>query len=90
MGLLGTPELHPNEGLLLERTTSIHMFFMRYPIDVLFLDRSGRVTRTISRLGRWRVAWAPRGTRDCIELRAGALEGTGTRRDDLLQFEPVP
>jgi len=90
IGLLATPEVHPGEGLLIEHTASIHMFFMRYAIDVVFVDRGGRVTRTVSRLRPWRVIWWARGARDCIELRAGALEGTGTERGDQLTFEPVP
>jgi uncharacterized membrane protein (UPF0127 family) len=87
VGLLRTPEVIPGEGLLIERTSSIHMFFMPYPIDVLFVDRTGRVTRTVSRLRTWRVVWWARGARDCIELRAGALEGTGTQPGDQLAFE---
>lgn len=89
VGLLGTREVSPGGGLLLERTSSIHMFFMRFPIDVVFVDRAGQITRTISRLGRWRIAWAPRGTRDCLELRAGALDGIGTEAGDQLSFEPI-
>ena len=90
VGLLRTPEVLPGEGLLIERTASIHMFFMRYPIDVVFVDRTGRVTRTVSRLRPWRVVWWARGARDCIELRAGALEGTGTRKGDQLAFTEAP
>jgi uncharacterized protein len=86
VGLLRTPEVRPGEGLLIERTASIHMFFMRYPIDVVFVDRTGLVTRTVSRLRPWRVVWWARGARDCIELRAGALEGTGTHKGDQLAF----
>jgi len=87
VGLLGTPEVVAGEGLLIERSPSIHMFFMRYPIDVVFVDRAGLVTRTVSRLRPWRVVWWARGARDCIELRAGALEGTGTAAGDQLAFE---
>lgn len=86
VGLLRTPEVLPSEGLLIERTASIHMFFMPYAIDVVFVDRQGRVTRTVSRLRPWRVVWWARGARDCIELRAGALEGTGTVPGDQLTF----
>lgn len=89
VGLLATPEVLPGEGLLIERTSSIHMFFMRYAIDVVFVDRSGRVTRTVSRLRPWRAIWWARGARDCLELRAGALDDTGTQRGDQLLFEPV-
>lgn len=90
VGLLATPEVLPGEGLLIERTASIHMFFMRYPIDVAFVDRNGRVARIASRLRPWRVIWWARGARDCIELRAGALDGTGTQQGDQLTFEPIP
>lgn len=90
VGLLTTAEVPPGEGLLLERTSSIHMWFMRYAIDVVFLDRSGRITKTVSRLLPWRVIWWARGARDCLELRAGALDGTGTQKGDQLVFEPVP
>ena len=87
VGLLGTPEVLPGEGLFIERSPSIHMFFMRYPIDAAFVDRSGRVTRTASRLRPWRVVWWARGARDCIELAAGALDESGTVPGDQLAFE---
>lgn len=89
VGLLGTPEVLPGEGLLIERTTSIHMFFMRYAIDVVFVDRAGCVTHAVSRLRPWRVIWWARGARDCVELRAGQLDGTDTRPGDQLAFEPA-
>jgi uncharacterized protein len=84
VGLLATPEVLPGEGLLIERTQSIHMFFMRYPIDVVFVDRAGVVTRTVAGLQPWRVVWWARGARDCIELRIGTLERTGTTSGDRL------
>ena len=86
VGLLRTPEVLPGEGLLIERTASIHMFFMPYAIDVVYVDREGRYTPTVSRLRPWRVVWWARGARDCIELRAGALDGTGTLPGDQLAF----
>ena len=90
VGLLRTPEVLPGEGLFIERSPSIHMFFMRYPIDVVFVDKQLRVTKVVSRLKPWRiVAWA-RGARDCIELRAGALEGTGTMKGDQLVVHDLP
>jgi uncharacterized membrane protein (UPF0127 family) len=89
IGLLRTPEMLPGEGLFIERSPSIHMFFMRYAIDVVFVDRSGHVTRTISRLRPWRLVWWARGARDCIELCAGALEGTGTTPGDQLRIDPA-
>jgi uncharacterized membrane protein (UPF0127 family) len=70
--------------LLIERSPSIHMFFMRYPIDAIFIDRLGRVTKVVPSLRPWRiVAWA-RGARDCIELRAGAAAASETEVGDQL------
>jgi uncharacterized protein len=84
VGLLTTPALAAGDGLLIERTQSIHMFFMRYPIDVAFVDRQARVTRTVSGLRPWRVIWWARGARDCLELPVGALAASGTAVGDQL------
>jgi len=84
VGLLATASLGPGEGLLIERTQSIHMFFMRYPIDVVFVDREACVTRTVSALRPWRVVWWARGARDCLELPVGALVASGTVKGDQL------
>ena len=89
VGLLATPSLAAGEGLLIERTQSIHMFFMRYPIDVIFLDRDARVTRTVAALRPWRVVWWARGARDCLELPVGALAASGTLAGDQLGVEPL-
>jgi uncharacterized membrane protein (UPF0127 family) len=89
VGLLATPSLPPGEGLLIERTQSIHMFFMRYPIDVVFVDRQAKVTRTVAGLRPWRVIWWARGARDCVELPVGAIEASGTVRGDQLVISPA-
>jgi hypothetical protein len=84
VGLLRTAEVLPGEGLWIERTPSIHMFFMRYPIDAVFVDADGRVTKVVPDLKPWRVVWwAPR-ARDCLELRAGAAAQSGTQVGDEL------
>jgi uncharacterized membrane protein (UPF0127 family) len=89
VGLLATPSLQPGDGLLIERTQSIHMFFMRYPIDVVFVDRDARVRRTVAELRPWRVVWWARGARDCIELPVGALLASGTTPGDQLVVSQV-
>lgn len=72
IGLLDTHELRSGEGLWIERAASIHMFFMRYPIDAVFVAADGRVTKVVANLKPWRVVWWARGARDCLELPAGA------------------
>ena len=87
VGLLATKGLAAGEGLLIERTQSIHMFFMRYAIDVVFTDRDARVTRTVANLRPWRVVWWARGARDCIELPVGVLADSGTVIGDQLRID---
>ncbi|MFN2484624.1 MAG: DUF192 domain-containing protein [Candidatus Limnocylindria bacterium] len=84
VGLLRSPEPLPGSGLLIERTQSIHTWLMRYPIDVVFIDRERRVRRTVERLKAWRVVLWARGARDCLELRVGSIDGSGTRAGDQL------
>ena len=87
VGLLGTPGIGRGGGLWIERAPSIHMFFMRYAIDAVFIDRDGRVVRIVEDLRPWRiVAWVPRG-RDCLELPTGSVRPTGTQVGDLLVRE---
>lgn len=69
-GLLFAPPLAPGEGLLLVPCASVHTAFMRYPIDVVFLDRAGAITRIVPCLAPWRVAVC-RGAHQTLELAAG-------------------
>ena len=86
VGLLRTPEVKPGEGLWIERSPSIHMFFMPYAIDAVFVSKAGVVTKVVPNLKPWRaVLWA-RGARDCLELRAGAAAESGTQRGDQLHL----
>jgi len=87
VGLLATAGLAPGDGLLIERTQSIHMFFMRFPIDVIFTDREARVTRMVAGLRPWRVVWWARGARDCLELPVGAIDRSGVQVGDHLVIE---
>jgi len=85
VGLLRTPSLEPGEGLWIENAPSIHMFFMRYPIDAVFVAADGRVTKVVPNLRPWRVVWYARGARDCLELPAGAASAAGVRVGDRLE-----
>lgn len=90
VGLLRTPEVKPGEGLWIERSPSIHMFFMPYAIDAIFVSRHMRVTKVVPNLKPWRaVLWA-RGARDCLELRTGAAAQSDTQRGDELRLVDLP
>ena len=89
VGLLRTPEVLPGEGLWIERSPSIHMFFMPYAIDAVFVSKAGRVTKVVPNLKPWRVVWWARGAQDCLELRAGAAAESGTQVGDELRLVDI-
>lgn len=85
-GLLGRSALDPSSGMLLAPCSMIHTAFMRFPIDVIFVDRGGQVTRIVRRLGSWRAAASLRASAT-IELAAGALDACDVVPGDRLYFE---
>lgn len=87
IGLLGRDALPDGEALVLEPCTSIHTFFMRFAIDVAFLDGDGRVLRAIPSLRPWSATWVYLSARLAVELPSGTLDRTGTREGDKLSFE---
>ena len=84
-GLLGRRGLASDEGVLLRPAGSVHTFFMRFPIDVVFLDRDGCVLRIAAALGPWRTA-ASRGARSVLEVRAGECARRGLVVGDVLEL----
>lgn len=86
VGLLRTPEVRPGGGLWIERSPSIHMFFMPYAIDAVFVSKALRVTKVVPNLKPWRVVWWAGGAQDCLELRAGAATESNTQVGDELQL----
>jgi uncharacterized membrane protein (UPF0127 family) len=83
-GLLGRRDLALDEGILLRPAGSIHTFFMRFPIDAVFLDREGGVLRIAQSVRPWRTA-AARGARSVLELRAGECARRGLAVGDVLE-----
>ena len=69
-GLLGRGELRSGEGLLLRPASAIHTFFMRFPIDAVFLDREWRIVGIAPGVAPWRTA-GRRGAKAVLELPAG-------------------
>lgn len=72
-GLLGRPRLGADQALLIEPCNSVHTFGMRYPIDVLFLDRELRVLAITADLRPGRMAWSWRARR-VLEMAAGSAQ----------------
>jgi uncharacterized protein len=86
-GLLGRRHLRSDEGILLRPAGSIHTFFMRFPIDAVFLDRRGCVVRVAASIGPWRAV-AARRARAVLELRAGKAARRGIAVGDVLLVGP--
>lgn len=85
-GLLGRAGLAPEEGMLISPAPSVHTFFMRFPIDVVFLDRERRVVGISHSVGPWRMAGA-RGAVAALELAAGTAARHQLQKGDLLRLD---
>jgi len=88
-GLLGRKELPAGEGLFLRPASSIHMLFMRFPIDAVFLDREQVVRKVVPDLRPWRLASAG-GSKSVVELAAGEAERYGIAPGQRLTLEVAP
>lgn len=85
-GLLGRASLPEDEGIWLAPAGSIHMFFMRFAIDAVFLDRDLKVLKVAADLGPWRMS-AKRGAKIVLELPAGRCARVGVREGDRLVLD---
>lgn len=86
-GLMGSKSLAPGEGLLVVPCKSIHTHFMRFPIDVLYVNGAQEVVGIDRRLPPWRFGWPRSGARFVIELPAGTVSATGTQIGDQLRIQ---
>jgi uncharacterized membrane protein (UPF0127 family) len=83
-GLLGKRELDAGEGLLIQPAPSIHTFFMRFPIDVVFLAKNGEVMKVAPNVGPWRMRSCRRAFA-VLELPAGEAESRGITVGDHIE-----
>lgn len=87
MGLMGRAQLGASEGLLLMRTNSIHTCFMRFPIDVVYLDQDYTVLH-VQTVAPWRVGALVKKTKHVLELAEGAAKDV--TKGEKLSFENIP
>ncbi len=87
VGLLNKSSLDAGEGLLIRPCSSVHTMFMRFPIDVVFLDPEGKVLRVYTPLKPWRSSRIVRGAKQTLELPAGAVAASDTRVGDRLVID---
>lgn len=88
-GLLGRERLAPGEGLWIIPCESVHTFWMRFPIDLVYLDRKKRICKLKTSVPAWRLSACLR-AHSVIELPAGTIRTTRTEYGDRLEFSDVP
>jgi uncharacterized membrane protein (UPF0127 family) len=92
-GLMGRPHLASGAGMLIGSGPIpmmwIHTFFMRFTIDLVFLDRGNRIVRIIPVVKPWRMTAPVFGARACLEIEAGAAARNSTRVGDEIKFEEL-
>lgn len=86
-GLLGRSSLAADQGLWIHRCNSVHTFFMRFAIDLVFLNREMVVTKTFSRVSPGRMIWPVWRATSVIELSEGFLEKHPIRVGDKLHVD---
>ena len=84
-GLLGRDGLASGEGLWIVPCESVHTFFMRFPIDLVYLDRKNRIKKVRSAVGPWRLS-ACLSAHSMLELPAGTIRSTQTQKGDCWSF----
>jgi len=84
-GLLGRPALGAGEGLLIDPCRTVHTFGMRYPLDLAFLDRDGRVRKLAYGVVPGRLAGS-RAAHATLELAAGTLASSGIALGDVVDW----
>ncbi len=86
VGLLNRASLGSDEGLLIKPCNSIHTFFMKFPIDVVFLSKSGIVVKIASNIKPWRMAGTMVAGFMALELSAGKSYSAGIKLGQMIEI----
>jgi uncharacterized protein len=87
-GLLKHTHLDPGQGLWIVPCESVHSFFMKFAIDLIYLDRKKKVRKVRHRMVPWRLS-ACLSAHSILELPAGAVAASGTQAGDQLEIEEL-
>ncbi|MGE5559824.1 MAG: DUF192 domain-containing protein [Chloroflexota bacterium] len=88
VGLMGKRRLRHGEGLVLAPCQAVHTMFMNFPIDLLFLDETGRVVAALGDVAPYCRSPVVREAFYVVELPAGVIAGSGTKVGDKLTLMP--
>jgi len=87
LGLMFRPILPEGSGLVLIPGGQIHMFFMRFPLDVIHVNKHGAIVRIVQGIKPWRIGPFVRKCQLVVELPAGTIARTGTTEGDSIAIE---
>jgi uncharacterized membrane protein (UPF0127 family) len=88
-GLLKHSRLAEGEGLWIFPCEAVHTFFMKFALDLIYLDRKKRVKSVVQSVKPWRLS-ACFLAHSVIELPVGTIERTGTQKGDEIELITVP
>lgn len=88
-GLIGRPELKPDEGLWILKCNSVHTFFMSVPLDLVFLDRKLKVVKTYQNVKPNRLILPIWRASSVVELREGFLKTSPLTQGEQLHVDPT-
>ena len=74
------------DALIFEKCSSVHTCFMRFPLDLVFIDRENKVVSVHWRVRPWKFVFGGRGASAVIELPPGAIDFSGTEKGDIIEF----
>lgn len=86
-GLLGAKEIKKGYALILNPCNSIHTFFMRFPIDVLFLNKNNQVIKVVHSIKPFRLTNIYLNSSLAIEFSSGTIRASQTQEGDTILFE---
>lgn len=87
VGLLDRQSLQAGEALVITRCNSIHMFFMKFAIDAVFIDANNRVVGLVENIKPYRLSPIFFKARQVIELPAGTIEASRTDILDIIEIK---
>lgn len=87
-GLLGTNELTAHTGLLLANCNSIHMFFMRYALDIVYLDAAFRIVKIVRNVRPWCISGCFQ-AKHTLELPVGTIDEWEWHVGDTLMLQQL-
>jgi uncharacterized membrane protein (UPF0127 family) len=88
-GLMGKRRLPDGEALLIDPCSSVHTMFMRFPIDVVYLDAENRVLKVVDSMKPWRASLGGKGAKRVLEMLPGAAAAAGLGPGAVLDLEPA-